>query len=221
MVNGSKVQIMTDMLDQWHYFVSPIYSIKKLEFLSNVLEASNDSINAYLSENSIDSTYPVVQTGISDDQRILPLLNYTVNTAWNLLDEQGYNMEGLSTYFTEVWCQEHQKYSSMEYHVHRETQMVAFYFLECPEDCPKLVIHDPRPGKTMSELTLKTTDQLTLSSSRVYFTPEPGTLMFTNSWLPHSFTRNASEKPFKFIHMNINTRPYVPVESFPNTAEII
>ena len=30
-----------------------------------------------------------------------------------------------------------------------------------------------------------------------------GDLFITNSWLPHSFTRNQSEQPFEFIHFNI------------------
>jgi hypothetical protein len=31
--------------------------------------------------------------------------------------------------------------------------------------------------------------------------------MFTNSWLPHSFTKNPSKKPFKFIHFNVGVMP--------------
>jgi hypothetical protein len=34
--------------------------------------------------------------------------------------------------------------------------------------------------------------------------PEPGDLIFSNAWLEHSFTRNRSNLPFNFIHININ-----------------
>jgi len=37
----------------------------------------------------------------------------------------------------------------------------------------------------------------------VSFKPENGMLLFSNSWLPHSFTRNGSDKPFKFLHFNL------------------
>jgi len=31
-------------------------------------------------------------------------------------------------------------------------------------------------------------------------------LMFANSWLAHSFTRNASDKPMRFIHFNLSVQ---------------
>ena len=37
----------------------------------------------------------------------------------------------------------------------------------------------------------------------INFEPKVGQFMFTNAWLPHSFTKNNSEQPFKFIHFNL------------------
>lgn len=214
---------MTDVLEQWHYFVSPIYSIKKPQFLSDTLSATNDSIKNFLSDknNKVDEIYPVIHAHIGNDERIVPFLDYVINTAWNLLDNQGYNMQGMSTYFTEIWAQSHRRYSAMDYHVHGDCQLNAFYFLECPKDCPNFVIHDPRPGKVMTNLPEKDYSAVTAATNSISFIPEAGTLMFTNSWLPHSFTRNASKAPFKFIHMNISTRPYVGEPEFEPTAEIV
>jgi len=212
---------MTDVLDQWHYFVSPIYSIKKPEFLDIARTVSNESLSLHRKSNKIDDVYPVLQIDILSDPRLTPFLEYVVNTSWNLLNDQGYDMEKFETYFTEGWCQEHHKYSSMEYHVHNDSQLVAFYFLECPKDPPRLVVHDPRPTKIMNEMVERDSTQLTMASSTINFTPEPGTLMYANSWLPHSFTRNPSSKPFKFIHMNIATRPISEKMIYPATAEII
>jgi hypothetical protein len=213
---------MTDVFEQWQYFVSPIYSLKKMEFLEDTLSATNDSIKDFLAnKNKVNEIYPVIHTSILHDERIDPLLEYVINTAWNILDDQGYRMQGLSTYFTEVWAQTHRKFSSMDQHVHGDCQMSAFYFLECPKDCPKLEIHDPRPGKVMTNLFEKDYSEITNATNIVSFTPEAGTLMFMNSWLPHSFTRNASKSQFKFIHMNISTRPYVGEPEYPDTAEIV
>lgn len=212
---------MSDVLDQWHYFASPVYSIKKPEFLSLAKEISNDALKLTRKETKVDEIYPVIQADISTDPRLQPFLDYVINTAWNLLNDQGYAMEGMSTYFTEVWCQEHHKYSSMDYHNHGDCNMVAFYFLECPKDPPRMVVHDPRVAKTMTALPEANPSNLSLASSAVNFVPEAGTLMYANSWLPHSFTRNSSTKPFKFIHMNIATRVYVEPVVYENTAEII
>lgn len=212
---------MSDVLDQWHYFASPVYSIKKPEFLDLAKTVSNDALKIVRKDTKINEVYPVLQANIAEDPRLEPFLDYVINTAWNLLDSQGYAMRGLSTYFTEVWCQEHHKYSSMEYHNHADCNMVAFYFLECPKDPPRMVIHDPRVAKTMTALPEADRSNISLATSAVNFVPEPGTLMYANSWLPHSFTRNSSNKPFKFIHMNIGTRPYVEEPSYEATAEII
>jgi hypothetical protein len=212
---------MTDILDQWQYFSSPIYSIMKPELLDFSRAASNAALRAARKITKINDVYPVVQADVSNEEDLLPLIQYTLNTAWNLLSDQGYNMNGLSTYLTECWSQEHHKYSSMEYHNHSDCQLVAFYFLECPKDTPRMVIHDPRPMKLMLPLYEHNSSNITTATSSINFTPVPGQLMFANSWLPHSFTRNTSTKPFKFIHMNIGTRPYIEPIVYDATAEII
>ena len=212
---------MTDTLDQWQYFSSPVYSIEKPEFLSDVLAASNDALRKARKEVKPDETYPVTMATFNNEPRITPFWNYTINTGWNILRDQGYAMEGLETYFTEFWCQQHDKYSSMEYHLHGDCKLVAFYFLECPKDPPRMVIHDPRHGKIMSPLREADVNVISQASSAINFVPKPGTLMFANAWLPHSFTRNASVKPFKFMHMNIDTRLVTPQVCHPPTAEIV
>lgn len=212
---------MNDVLDQWHYFVSPVYSIKKPEFLETAKKVTAELTNIQRKSSKMDDIYPVIMADLMMDERMQPLLEYTINTAWNLLSDQGYSMEDRSTYFTEVWSQEHHKYSSMEYHSHNDCQLVAFYFVECPKDPPKLIIHDPRPSKIMMNLPENNMNNLTMATSSVNFTPEAGTLMYANSWLPHSFSRNSSVKPFKFIHMNIATKIQEQPILYPATAEII
>jgi hypothetical protein len=45
---------------------------------------------------------------------------------------------------------------------------------------------------------------ITMGSRQIVFTPQAGTLIFTNSWLPHSFTLSYSEEPMRFVHMNLS-----------------
>lgn len=212
---------MTDTVEQWQYFSSPIYSIMKPELLDLSRAASNAALSTARKATKINDVYPIVQANVSDEKDLLPLIQYTLNTGWNLLSDQGYNMNGLSTYLTECWSQEHHKYSSMEYHNHGDCQLVAFYFLECPKDPPQMVVHDPRPMKLMLPLYEQDSSNITTATSSINFTPAPGQLMFANSWLPHSFTRNTSTKPFKFIHMNIATRLHIEPIVYDATAEII
>ena len=100
---------MSDILDQWHYFASPVYSIKKLEFLETVRTVSNDALRIQRKQTKIDEIYPVVQADVANYEQLTPFHDYVVNTAWNLLRDQGYNMENRSTYFAGSWVQEHHK----------------------------------------------------------------------------------------------------------------
>jgi hypothetical protein len=209
---------MSDVLDQWQYFASPVYNIKKPEFLD---VARIESKKALKTKAELNPIYPMKQGSLIENTELLTFFQYVLNTAWNLLSDQGYQMEGLSTHLTEAWVQEHHKRSSMEYHNHSDCDLVAFYVLECPEDAPRLVIHDPRSMQTASNLPEADLSKITIATRMVNFTLEAGTLMFTPSWLAHSFTRNPSSKPFTFIHLNINTRPYVEPVTFPATAEVV
>ena len=209
---------MSDVLDQWQYFVSPVYSIKKPDFLDVARKVSKQALKAH---GAINPIYPMAHGNLYDSTDLEPLFGYVLNTAWNLLSEQGYQMEGMSTHLTEAWVQEHHKLSSMEYHSHSDCDLVAFYVLECPKDAPKLVIHDPRSMRIASNLPEADLSKITIATRMVNFDLETGTLMFTPSWLAHSFTRNPSLKPFTFIHLNIHTRPYVEPTEFPDTAEVV
>jgi hypothetical protein len=156
------------------------------------------------------------------DERLKEFASYIANTAWNILDSQGYNMDELNTFFTEMWCQEHYKHSGMDQHVHNfGSQIIGFYFIECPEKKSKVVFHDPRPGKVQIDLPQKNESEVTISSAMVNFEATPGTFMFTNAWLPHSFTRNESDEPVKFIHFNLTVGAAVKAPAVNSNAEVI
>jgi uncharacterized protein (TIGR02466 family) len=146
--------------------------------------------------------------------------NYVLNTAWNILKTQGSDMDKFTTHFSEMWTQEHSKASSMEQHIHGNgSQISAFYFLDCPKDCSKVIFYDPRPAKVIIDLPETNNTLATPASQMINFEPKAGMLMFANSYIPHSFTRNQSNKPIKFVHMNIYVN-YKPT-SCPAPAEVI
>jgi hypothetical protein len=66
-----------------------------------------------------------------------------------------------------------------------------------------VVFQDPRQAKYHASLMQRDMSQVTLSSNEINFEPNAGDFFFTNSWLPHSFTRNANAKPMKFIHFSL------------------
>jgi Putative 2OG-Fe(II) oxygenase len=197
-----------DLVNANIYFPTIIYQIEKPEFLEAVGKIAEEALVKIGSQKKLNEIYPVHITGnLFDKPDIIPFQYYVGGTAANLLSEQGYNLEGFEPYFSEMFCQEHFKHSAMEQHVHGAgSQMVGFYFLETPENCSKVVFHDPRAGKPMISWNEKDMAQATHASNAINFTPKPGMLMFTNAWLPHSFSRHEADEPIKFIHFNIGLR---------------
>jgi hypothetical protein len=107
----------------------------------------------------------------------------------------------------------------MDYHVHGENnQLNGFYVINTQEESCKLLIHEPRSSKNILSLPIKPGENLTLAHNMVNYAPKAGDLIITNSWLPHSFTRNRSENAFEFVHININVIPnpnYIIPEPVP------
>ena len=209
-------------LEVAYHFPCPIYIIERPDFLDAVKAVSEESLEASRKERDLDELYPVVMSGnYYADERVTDFANFVGATAWNILQEQGYAMEDKVVQFTEMWTQEHHKHSSMEQHVHGfGVQIVGFYFLEAPEDSSRVVFHDPRAGKVQNDLPEQNMANATPASRMVNFEAKEGRLIFSNSWLPHSFTRHASDKPVKFVHFNLTVTQAQPTCTMP-AAEII
>jgi len=188
-----------------HHFPCPIYIIDRPDFLEMVSQVSEENLDLQRKERDLNEIYPVYMTGnYFGDPRMAKFSEFVGSTAWNILNEQGYAMQDKAVQFTEMWTQEHHKHSAMDAHVHGYgSQIVGFYFLETPEDCSRLVVHDPRAAKVQIDLPEQDMNMATPASKMINFTPKPGTMIFTNSWLMHSFTRHAADKPIKFVHFNL------------------
>ena len=195
-----------DQFMQFDYFASSVYRLDKLDFLDSVNKVSDEYLEKSKQEEpTLDETHPVRMTShYFNDERIIDFSSYVAQTAWNILHHQGYAMQDYSTYFLEMWTQEHHKCSSMDQHIHgNNAQITAFYFLNEPKESSRVVFHDLRAAKVMSNLPEQDVNNATSSSIMVNFEPKAGMLLLTNSYLPHSFSRHKSDEPLKFVHMTL------------------
>jgi hypothetical protein len=74
------------------------------------------------------------------------------------------------------------------------------------------MFHDPRGGKVQINLPEAEMTNATPASNIINFAPEPGMMIISNAWLPHSFGRHGSDKPLKFVHFNLSVR-HVPAQT--------
>lgn len=205
------------------HFPCPIYLIERLDFLEVVNQVSEEKLEARRKERDLNEIYPVYMTdSYYADPRLAKFTEFIGSTAWNILNEQGYAMQDMSVQFMEMWTQEHYKHSAMDAHVHGfGSQIVGFYFLETPEDCSRVVFHDPRAAKVQIDLPEQDMMRATPASKMINFTPKPGMMIFANAWLMHSFTRHAAELPIKFVHFNLTVIQQQQACALPPAAEII
>ena len=130
----------TTQIEKYIYFPTSIYMAQRPEFIKSVMEVSEESLREAKKARPKNDIYPVYMSqSFFDDPRVAEFSKFVANTAWDILQDQGYNMQNKQTYFTEMWTQEHSKHSLMEQHTHKfGAQIVGFYFLETPPDCSRL-----------------------------------------------------------------------------------
>ena len=217
-----KEVVVQSQLQVAYHFPCPIYLIERPDFLDAVKEVSDENIDTQRKTQELNEIYPVVMSGnYFADPRMAKFSEFVGGTAWNILAEQGYAMQDKVVSFTEMWTQEHHKHSAMDQHVHGfGSQIVGFYFLEAPENCSRVVFHDPRAGKMQIDLPEQDMNMATPASKMINFEPKAGMMIFANSWLAHSFTRHASDKPIKFVHFNLTVMQQQQVCAMP-PAEVI
>lgn len=213
-----------DKLDKNISFVTPIYKINKIEWVSDIIKATDKYIDqAYKTAEKdlerkkeligYDGYKKVEDHGMSyhsDNLVGVPELRelekYIGQTAFNLLDEQGYDMSLYDLFFTEFWVQEFSKNGGGHHdtHTHYDNHISGFYFLKCSKKTSFPVFHDPRFGLNMARLKLKENRSIdTIGNEKINYIPNPGDLIFFNSYLPHQFTVDDGLEDFRFIHFNL------------------
>lgn len=215
--------VQNTQLQVAYHFPCPIYIIERPDFLEVVSTVSEEALEPRRKERKLDDIYPLYMTdSYFGDPRMASFTEFIGATAWNILNEQGYAMQDKAVSFMDMWTQEHYKHSAMDAHVHGfGTQITGFYFLETPEDCSRVVFHDPRAGKVQIDLPEQDMNAATPASKMINFTPKPGMMIFANSWLMHSFTRHAAELPIKFVHFNLAVIQQPQACAVPPAAEIV
>jgi Putative 2OG-Fe(II) oxygenase len=189
-------------------FETPIYIIHNEEFLEDAKKSANFFLNMLKNRPDyvIDPIFPTIQSGPMNDSKLIPFVKFITQTAWDILNGQGYDMKDYYTFVTDIWAQEFLKHGQQFEHVHGDsTQITGFYFLEVPENSSFPRFKDPRQAKLQLDLPIRDHNVMSLARSDFMLKVEPGDFVFTNAYLEHSFVPNKSDESFKFIHFNIIT----------------
>lgn len=160
------------------------------------------------------NSWNVCQSESMFDDRLQGLLQLIAQTSFQMLSEQGYDMNNAQTNVSQFWGQEFTKYGQHIEHVHPfGAQIVGMYFVDVPEkDSAYPMVFDPRPSKRQINMPQSNQNDVTYASEQIVIGVQSGDLVFTNAWLPHGFTRHESDTPMRFIHFTVNVEPHAGCE---------
>jgi uncharacterized protein (TIGR02466 family) len=196
-------------------FTTPVYFSEKKEWIEKLNKTSDLYIQKAREENKNklinNKDFVIVHHSQSliQDINFEEFLNYINSNAFDILNNQGFDLTDYSLATTELWVQEFPSLGGGNHspHIHWNGHISGFYFLKCSDKTSYPVFHDPRPGRMMNLLHEKDPSKLTLASSMFNFKPQPGTFVFFNSYLQHEFVVDHGIEPFRFIHFNIQAFP--------------
>jgi len=140
-----------------------------------------------------------------NEPKMEPFVNICSQSAYEILDSQGYDISGYTAFFTDFWVQEFSKNGggSHRKHIQEDSHISGFYYLKCSENTSFPVFHDPKVGALQISLPEKNIQVATIASKAVHYEPTPGTFIFFNSYLPHEYLPVDGIDDFRFIHFNI------------------
>ena len=210
-------QLVTNSNEQFNFTVAdsfkcPIYLGKKPEWVKELNKAS-DPIIARIKKSYKDKLKKKEINHLPNSYHsesiwlypaFKPLAAFILQQSFNILHWQGYQLKDRIPMLTELWVQEFPEEGGFhDIHVHGNNHISGFYFLKANEKTSHPVFHDPRPGKTMTDLMMKDQGKLNYGSSQMHYKVKPGDFMFFNSYMPHSYVHHKGKEKFRFIHFNM------------------
>jgi len=150
--------------------------------------------------------YPMCQTG---DVRYNPafrrVADYRLLSGVEMLREQGYAVERYDFYLAGLWVQETGTGSGTNVHVHKNSQVCGWMFVDAPQGGAYPVYHDTRMNKAMIELDFAPSDEVTNATNSIHFNNiQQGTVLFSNSWMQHQLVGGNAETPTRCLHFIIS-----------------
>ena len=210
-------QLVTNPNEQFNFTVAdsfkcPIYLGKKPEWVKELNKAS-DPIIARIKKSYKDKLKKKEINHLPNSYHsesiwlypaFKPLAAFILQQSFNILHWQGYQLKDRIPMLTELWVQEFPEEGGFhDIHVHGNNHISCFYFLKANEKTSHPVFHDPRPGKTMTDLMMKDQGKLNYGSSQMHYKVKPGDFMFFNSYMTHSYVHHKGKEKFRFIHFNM------------------
>lgn len=188
-------------MEGFAYFPAIVYRDERPDLIERILPTCLEHLDRVRDQASLmcQSAY------LGHEPALRDLADYLLVSAVDILRSQGYATDRYDFHISGLWAQEVKKGSGTNAHVHKNSQIAGWFFIEAPENGAYPIYYDPRINKAMAELDFVQEDEVTNATSTVHFNNMmPGSVLFANSWVSHQLVGGASEIPTRCVHFIIS-----------------
>jgi hypothetical protein len=188
-------------MEGFAYFPAIVYRDERPDLIEEITPACLQHLDSVRSND-----YPMCQTGdVRHDPAFRRVADYLLLSGVEMLREQGYAVERYDFYLAGLWVQETGAQSGTNVHVHKNSQVCGWMFIDVPQGGAYPMYHDTRMNKAMIELDFASSDEVTNATNSIHFNNvQPGTVLFANSWMQHQLASGNAETPTRCLHFIIS-----------------
>jgi hypothetical protein len=188
-------------MEGFAYFPAIVYRDERPDLVEEIAPACLEHLDSVRT-----SDYPMCQTGsVQNDPAFRRVADYLLLSSVGMLREQGYAVERYDFYLAGLWVQETGAGSGTNVHVHKNSQVCGWMFVDAPQGGAHPVYHDTRMNKAMIELDFAPSEEVTNATNSIHFNNvQPGTVLFSNSWMQHQLVGGNAEAPTRSLHFIIS-----------------
>jgi uncharacterized protein (TIGR02466 family) len=202
-------------MQAYEYFPSIIYRDERPEWAEYLKQSVQKHYEWAENNRPVDQKdWPVSQTAMmAEDPDLKFLCDYLLIASREILRNQGYATDRYEFYISGLWGQDIKCHGATNMHIHKNSQICGWFFLETPEGGSYPIYEDPRlMSKRMVELDYEQGVDIVNATSYVHFNNVvPGTVLFANSWLAHQLAPSAAKNQTKTIHFIVSHKDKEPV----------
>lgn len=188
-------------MEAFAYFPAVVYRDERPDLVQSVLPTCVQALDQVRQPG-----WAMAQSNhLAHEPELREVADYILLSAVDILRGQGYSVEKYDFYLSGLWAQEVCKGAGTNVHVHKNSQICGWFFLEAPEGGAYPIYHDTRMNKAMVELDFIQGDDISNATNMIHFNNmQPGSVMFSNSWMQHQLVGGMSDQPTICIHFIVS-----------------
>lgn len=188
-------------MEAFAYFPAIVYRDERPDLVEKVLPTAVQ----YLDQVRQPDFFMAQSQHLANDRIFREVADYLLVSSVNILRDQGYAVDKYDFYLQGLWAQEIGNGAGTHTHVHKNSQICGWFFLETPEGGAYPIYHDTRKNKEMIELDFVQGAEVTSATNMIHFNNvQPGSVLFGNSWMTHQLAGGVVAAPTRCIHFIVS-----------------